>query len=146
MAAFLWRFMDTPVVEDEAPFVDVRRPSWYASATDWLFANGITTGTAPDLFSPDEFVTRGQMATFLWRLCGSIAPNQPSSFEDVPVGRYFSDAVAWLAETKITTGITATLFAPDAFVTRGEMATFLHRLAATPEAWSVVAPPSVVAI
>ena len=146
MAAFLWRFMDNPLVDDEAPFTDVRRPSWYAAATDWLYAGKITTGTAPDLFSPDEFVTRGQMATFLWRLCGSIAPAAPAPFDDIPPGRYFTEAVAWLFETGITTGLTPKQFAPDAFVTRGEMATFLHRLATTSEAWTVVTPPSVVSI
>lgn len=146
MATFLWRFMDSPIVEDAAPFIDVRRPSWYAAATDWLFATGITTGTAPDLFAPDEFVTRAQMATFLWRLCGSIIPVNPAPFQDVPSGRYFTTAVAWLYETGITTGVTPNHYDPNAPVTRGEMATFLYRLATTPEAWTVVTPPPVVVL
>ena len=146
MATFLWRFMDSPLVEDAAPFIDVRRPSWYAAATDWLFATGITTGTEPELFAPDVFVTRGQMATFLWRLCGSMAPMNPSPFEDVPSDRYFTTAVAWLYETGITTGKSPTVFAPGAFVTRGQMATFLHRLATTPEAWTIVTPPPIVSL
>ena len=144
MATFLWRFMDSPTVEDAAPFIDVHRPGWYAAATDWLFANGITTGTEPDLFAPGDFVTRGQMATFLWRLCGSMDPVNPSPFKDVPSDRYFTTAVAWLYETGITTGATPDHFDPATFVTRGEMATFLHRLSTTPEAWTVVTPPPVV--
>jgi S-layer homology domain len=55
---------------------------------------------------------------------------------------FFAEAVAWLSETGITTGVSPTRFAPEDDVTRGEMATFLHRLARTPEAWTVVAPPS----
>ncbi len=146
MATFLWRFMDRPPVEEEAPFVDVRRPSWYATAIDWLYATDITTGTAHDRFSPEEFVTRGQMATFLWRLCGSIQPANPSPFTDVAPGRFFTQAVAWLFETGITTGQSPTQYGPNDFVTRGEMATFLHRLATTPEAWTKTTPPSVVEV
>ncbi|MBT5138784.1 MAG: hypothetical protein HOH36_00760 [Acidimicrobiaceae bacterium] len=146
MATFLWRFMDCPLVADASPFIDVARNSWYDAATDWLFASGITTGTAPDLFAPDEIVTRAQMATFLWRLCGSIIPVNPSPFQDVPSGRYFTTAVAWLYETEITTGVTSNHFDPNAFVTRGQMATFLHRLATTSAAWTVVTPPPVVVL
>ena len=37
----------------------------------WLFAEGITTGTSATEFSPGDPVTRGQMATFLYRYQGS---------------------------------------------------------------------------
>ena len=30
----------------------------------------ITTGTSPTTFDPDADVTRGQLATFLWRVAG----------------------------------------------------------------------------
>jgi hypothetical protein len=144
MAAFLWRFMDKPAVETKAPFADVARPSWYASATDWLYASGITKGVTPDLFAPEDFVTRGQMAAFLWRLCGSIPAQEAAPFNDVGPGSYYATAVAWIAETRVTVGATPSLFAPDQKITRGEMATFMHRLATTPEAWAAVEPPSVV--
>ena len=36
-------------------------------------AEGITTGTAPGSFSPEGVVTRGQLATFLWRSAGEPA-------------------------------------------------------------------------
>ena len=41
------------------------------NGVDWLYDQGITTGTGATEFSPDGVVTRGQMATFLWRLAGS---------------------------------------------------------------------------
>ena len=144
MATFLHRFMDLPPSSADSPFEDLAPDAFYLDAVAWLAETGITTGTSPTTFSPDDFVTRGQMATFLWRVCGRISPDAPSPFDDVPRGTYFAEAVAWLAETGITTGTSPTTFSPDDFVTRGEMAAFLHRLATTPEAWTATVPPSVV--
>ena len=146
MAAFLWRFMDSPVATGKVPFLDVPDESWYSDAVRWLHRTRITTGTGPDTFAPDEFITRGQMATFLWRLCGRIEPENPTAFSDVVAGSYYETAVAWLHQTGITTGISATEFAPERTVIRGEMAVFLRRLATTPAAWTVVEPSSFVTI
>ena len=69
-AALLWR-MEGQQAAAQANFSDVSRGRYYAPAIDWLFERGITTGTSPTTFSPDQQVTRAQMATFLWRLAGS---------------------------------------------------------------------------
>jgi N-acetylmuramoyl-L-alanine amidase/S-layer homology domain len=142
MATFLYRFMDLPASSGKTPFEDLAPGAFYLDAVQWLSEAGITTGTSPTTFSPDDFVTRGQMATFLWRVCGRIPTTAPSPFVDVPANAFFAEAVAWLAETGITTGTSPTTFSPEDHITRGEMAAFLHRLATTPEAWTVVAPPS----
>jgi rRNA maturation protein Nop10 len=93
----------------------------------------ITTGTTPTTFSPDDPVSRGQMATFLWRYSDEPEPaSLDTDFTDVPGGRFYSKAVAWLVEQQITTGTTPTTFSPDDPVTRGQMATFLWRLAGEP--------------
>ena len=36
-----------------------------------MLHHGITTGTSDDTFSPDWDLTRGQIATFLYRLAGT---------------------------------------------------------------------------
>ena len=51
----------------------------------------------------------------------------PGPFEDVPAGRYFTEAVAWAYENEITTGKSPTMFAPYDPVTRVEFAAFLSR-------------------
>jgi hypothetical protein len=48
-------------------------------------------------------------------------------FDDVPDGRFYSEAVAWAFDNNITTGTTATTFEPDAGVTRGQNVTFAKR-------------------
>ncbi|MBL0203340.1 MAG: S-layer homology domain-containing protein [Candidatus Microthrix sp.] len=44
----------------------------------------ITAGTAPGVFSPNDVVTRAQMAMFLWRDADSPTPNPPHGFSDMP--------------------------------------------------------------
>lgn len=68
-AAFLWRMEGRPAAEPH-PFSDVDK-EWQQDPVSWLFAEGITTGTSATEFSPGDPVTRGQMATFLYRYQGS---------------------------------------------------------------------------
>ena len=146
MATFLHRFMDSPEPTAPSPFDDVPADTWFTEAVAWLFEAGITTGTSATEFSPDEMVSRAQMAAFLWRLCGRVPPSEPAGFDDVLPNRYYAKPVDWLKELGITTGLTPKLFGPDETVTRGQMAAFLERLATTPAAWIKVDPPSVVDI
>lgn len=46
---------------------------------------------------------------------------------------YYTDAIIWAAENNITSGYTATSFLPDGQCTRGQVVTFLWRLAGQPE-------------
>jgi predicted enzyme related to lactoylglutathione lyase len=134
MATFLWRYDDEPEpASEDTAFSDVPAGKFYSRAVAWLAEKEITTGKTATTFAPDDPVTRGEMATFLWRYSGEPEPaSLDTPFTDVPAGKFYSKAVAWLVEKKITTGKTATMFAPDDPVTRGEMATFLWRLAGEP--------------
>ncbi|MBM7649056.1 dienelactone hydrolase [Bacillus ectoiniformans] len=49
------------------PFKDVKSEFWAADYIDALAANGITTGKTDGTFSPNQTVTRGQTAVFLYR-------------------------------------------------------------------------------
>ena len=101
-------------------------------AVDWLVATGATTGTSPTTFSPARTATRGEMATFLWRLEGEPGGSPPAGFSDVRAGAFYAKAVDWLLYRGITTGVGGNRFAPNDPVTRGQMATFLWRLAGSP--------------
>ena len=54
------------------------------------------------------------------------------NFTDVPEDAFYSDAVLWAVENNITTGTSATTFAPDDICTRGQVVTFLWRAAGRP--------------
>lgn len=131
MATFLFRYAGEPTGAPVNPFADVARSTYFAEPIDWLYDQGITTGTSPAEFSPEGLVSRAQMATFLWRMEGEPAAPM-SAFSDVPRGRFFSEAIDWLFDRGITTGTGPGRFSPDDPVTRGQMATFLWRLAGSP--------------
>ncbi|MEZ5243823.1 MAG: SpoIID/LytB domain-containing protein [Acidimicrobiales bacterium] len=136
LATFIWRFAGEPAPTEPHGFGDLVTGSFYEDAVAWMKETGITTGTSPGRFSPEGTVTRGQAAAFLWRFAGSPESSASLSFTDVPSGRYYTDAVRWMVEWGITTGTTPTTFSPDALLTRAQIATFLWRLAAAPDAFA----------
>lgn len=128
-AAFLWRMEGEPAAAPH-PFGDVVAP-WQQGAVSWLFANGITTGTSPTTYSPDDSLTRGQLAALLHRLADDTGDVSPHPFGDV-TAPWQQVPVSWLFANEITTGTSATTFSPDQPVTRGQIATFLHRYRGAP--------------
>lgn len=115
-----------------AGFGDVADSRFYTEAVQWMADEGITNGTAAGCFSPDAPATRGEVAVFLHRVAGEPAGGS-EPFSDVAPGDFFAEAVAWMYSVGITKGTTATTFSPRRQVTRGEVATFIHRLEGEPD-------------
>ena len=132
VATFVWRFAFEPAAASSSGFSDVPAGRFFSAAIDWMAETEITTGRTATIFDPDAPVTRGEVVTFLWRFMCEPTPSEASGFTDVPAGRFYTTPVAWAAEIGVTTGRTATIFDPDAPVTRGEVVTFIHRLAGNP--------------
>ena len=121
----------TPLVN----FTDVPAGAYYADAVKWAVAEGITSGTSPTTFSPNNGCTRAQMVTFLWRAAGCPEPESDyGPFRDVPKDAYYRKAVLWAAGEGITSGTSPTTFSPNATVTRAQTVTFLWRWEGEPEA------------
>ena len=108
-------------------FTDVPANAYYADAVAWAVANGITTGTDENTFSPNAPCTRAQVVTFLWRAMGSPEPRSAGTFTDVNASSYYAKAVRWALENGITSGTSATTFDPNAVCTRAQVVTFLMR-------------------
>jgi hypothetical protein len=68
MAAFLNRTFDLPA-GGTTPFTDIAT-SEFADDIAAIYDAGVTVGTGPTTFSPDDPVTRGQMASFIARALG----------------------------------------------------------------------------
>ena len=132
---FTTRHFSKYVIGYEEPmnFTDVPADAYYSDAVKWAVAEGITKGTSDTTFGPDVSCTRAQMVTFLWRAAGSPEPTTANNpFTDVQAGSYYYDAVLWAVEQGITSGTSATTFAPDAVCTRAQTVTFLYRAAGSP--------------
>jgi hypothetical protein len=136
MASFLWNLMEQPATATAASFSDVPPDAFYSEAVAWLDLAGITSGRGDGTFAPALRVTRGQMASFLWRLAGRPDPSSPNRFPDTHPDAHYADAAAWMTQHGITTGTSAGTFDGHRDVSRAHMALFLHRLATTPAAWS----------
>jgi hypothetical protein len=113
-------------------FFDIAPGRYYSAAVRWMLCEGITTGTSPITFSPEDPVTRAQIATFLWRAEDRPSATPITPFSDVSPGAYYAEAVAWMVKTGITTGTSTTTFSPDDPATRAQIAAFLWRQAGQP--------------
>ncbi len=80
-------------------------------------------------FKPNENATRAQVITALYRAKGSPEPMYVNSFADVADDSYYAKAVSWAVGAGIINGVTETSFAPDAPVTREQLAVIMMRFA-----------------
>lgn len=64
---FLYRYAGAPEVAVGNPFADVQENNYYYHAVIWAVAEEITKGTGETTFSPNNFCTRSQIVTFLYR-------------------------------------------------------------------------------
>jgi len=106
--------------------------SVFAADIEWLANRGITRGCNPpqnNRFCPNDFVTRGQMAAFLVRALKYSNDGGGNRFVD-DNGSVFEGDIQRLAAAGVTRGCNPpqnNRFCPNDFVTRGQMAAFLHR-------------------
>ena len=139
IVTFLWRLAGGPEPESaDNPFTDVTEKMYYYKPILWAAEKGITKGTDKDKFSPNAGCTRGQVVTFLHRYKGepeldySLNPYEDMSvnpFVDVTEKDYFSTPVAWARVSRITNGVDESHFGPNEVCKRGQIVTFLFRMA-----------------
>ena len=124
--------MEAPV--EEHMFTDVEGDP-NADDIARISPNGlmITEGTSGTTYSPDAPVVRGHMALFLTRMykavTGSDAPAGDTPFTDIG-DRPASEqaAIGAIYALDVTTGTSATTYAPHDNVTREQMASFVARM------------------
>ena len=123
-----WRSDENPDIVVN-PFTDVSEKDWFYNDAMFVYKNGLMLGTSKTLFSPHGTVTRGMMATILWRMEGSLAPKGENSFTDVEAGRWYADAITWAAENGIFAGYSMDKFGPDDPITREQLTAIFYRYA-----------------
>ncbi len=123
-----WRADENPDIVVN-PFTDVSEKDWFYNDAMFVYKNGLMLGTSKTLFSPHGTVTRGMMATILWRMEGSLAPKGENSFTDVEAGMWYTDAITWTAENGIFAGYSKDKFGPDDPITREQLTAIFYRYA-----------------
>ena len=111
-------------------FEDVPDSAWFFAAVDFVYENGLFTGTSATTFSPNLPMTRAMFVTVLHRLDRRPTAESAASFSDVNnPAQYYYDAVRWANAHEIVTGYTDGTFQPDRHVTREQMAAIMYRYA-----------------
>ena len=117
----------------EPRFKDIGWEHSHARGVNALAAADILRGTAPATFDADTPMTRGQLATVLSRthevVFGGTLPDGAGTIFADTAGTTHETSILRLATAEVVTGYADGTFGPDRRVTRGQMATFLHRYA-----------------
>jgi hypothetical protein len=135
-AAIVVRGMGLSIGEAQLPFTDVRTSDWHhgviAAAYDYELINGYADGT----FRPDETITREQAMAIIARAMKitGLHPERSSanplnSFKDAgEISDWAASSIADTFQARIVSGRTGTQLAPQASVSRAEVAVMVQRL------------------
>lgn len=111
-------------------FEDVPKDVWYYEPVSFVYYRRIMGGISESSFGIDEFVSRAQIATILYRICGEPKIDYEAVFPDVPEGEWYTNAAIWARQTEIITGyLDNGRFGPEDKVNREQLAVILYRYA-----------------
>ena len=125
---------DGTVQKPDSRFDDVAKSAWYYKAVEYVAENGIMSGVSAREFAPNAGFSRAMLAQTLYAMSGKPAVKAEGTFADVVANAWYADAVNWAAEKGYVSGVGDGKFAPDASVTREQMALILYRYAGSPDA------------
>ncbi len=127
----LYRLAGEPSVAQTGGFSDVPAGSYYEKAVAWANKSGISFGYGHGVFGSNDELTREQFAALLMRYAklAGYKNNQKSdlaSFTDAgKVNSYSLEAMKWANGVGIINGRGDGTLAPNAAITRSEMATMI---------------------
>ena len=110
------------------PFTDVSVDDWFYDMVEYVYDNGIMTGTSGTTFEPNATLTRAMMATVLWAMEGNPTSGS-GSYTDVSSGDWYYNAVRWATSAGVVNGVGDNAYAPNDPLTREQMAVMLYAYA-----------------
>jgi hypothetical protein len=99
--------------------------SWASTSIDYLFEQGVVTGTGGSNYSPAQNMIRGDFMLMLYRAL-DLSSSSKSNFSDVPAGSYYYTAIATAKALGIAKGYDD-LFMPNAPITREDAMVLVAR-------------------
>lgn len=113
-------------------YKDVKSSDWYYGvvnqATDLGFM-GKTDKRGGTYFEPNQPMSRGMVATVLYRMAGTPSFKNTKSFKDVKEGLWYTKAIQWATSSGVLNGYDTGKFGPDDPVTREQLAVMLRNFA-----------------
>ena len=123
------------LLQADVSFSDVPDGAWYASYVRWGAAQGITGGTGPDTFSPEQQITRQEVVTLLYSFTRGYLGLTPGAGADLSgyrdleqVDGWAREAMAWAVGQGIVSSSSAgaLTLSPRQSANRAEVATMLR--------------------
>ncbi len=115
------------VVENKVEFSDLAKVKWAEASIQGIAAKGIMTGVAAGKFDPSRSVTRAEIAKMIVRAFNLEGTSADIAFKDVKATDWFAPYVAAAVASGITNGRSSDSFAPNAPVSRQELAVMVTR-------------------
>ncbi|MNO62092.1 Endo-1,4-beta-xylanase A precursor [compost metagenome] len=114
------------VLEYNKSYDDVPSGHWAAAVVQELTAKHLIQGVRLRNFEPNRSVTRAEFTAMLVRLLG-LEGKSSTAFADVSADEWYAEEVSQAVEAGIVHGVSETLFAPEALISRQEMAVMVMR-------------------
>ena len=114
--------------QEDPVFNDIDE-TWSKDAIVTVWTYGIADGYEDNSFKPNQFVTRAEFCKLLSIVIDSKSTENPIPFEDVTEKHWAYPYVSNLFDLNIIKGISEHSFAPDAFISRQDIAVMLQRAA-----------------
>ncbi|MBQ1503001.1 MAG: S-layer homology domain-containing protein, partial [Clostridia bacterium] len=133
VATVLWRREGSPAPGAPSGFEDVPAGEWYTDAVAWAKETGVVKGLTETTFGPDEYITREQLATMLFRFSSSAPVSVPeradlSPFaDDEKVSDWAAEPLGWAVEAGLLKGTDGNRLDPGGFATREQFASIIER-------------------
>ncbi len=127
----LYSMAGKPEAEGPCAFADVAEGAYYYNAVIWAAANGVTAGVSQTSFAPESVITREQMVTMLYGYAKNTGADVTADgslkgyADEDQISDYAVDAMTWAVSNGLVVGRGANTLAPQASITRAEVATIL---------------------
>ena len=135
LVTVLWRAEGSPAPKGTSPFVDLKA-KWYRESVAWAYENNIVNGTSVTTFSPDQSITREQIAAIFYRYAefkgqDTAATVDITSFPDSSkVSKYAKKPMSWAVAEGLISGTKIggkNYLDPKGNATRAQVAMILMR-------------------
>ncbi len=125
----LYRYEGSPNKFSPNPFSDVSSSDGYYNAVRWAVYANITSGTSGSTFSPNQNITRQDLACFLYRYARykdydleHNVLNLSELYDRNSISNYAHDSVCWAVGKNIIPCDSSHIFSPASYMTRGYFA------------------------
>lgn len=125
---------DVDSVTKSAPctktFTDVEPGQTFYESITWMACEGLTNGYFDGSFGKSHEITRGEVASLLYRMSGDTHDaGEDMDFWDVPTTSAHFESVSWMKAQGLSNGYSNGSFGRYKPISRGELAAFLYRFA-----------------